>query len=278
MSTKDDPPLGRWGHFAWIDPYFDEDSMLVFGGRYGEDYINQSAFSDIWRFNLKTCRWSKLSDGISGRTIMVNNNGAVATGKGKMFFTNSNRPMVNVSLPTEIWLYEVQRNQFTLIPVSHSSFVPKQEWLFSVILLNSMMNKENDNFESLVVYGGWQQNEFYRFDLATGVFHNLSTAGSNIPPRSAGHLGISVRDANHYPLYMIWSANNQPIFWFYSFTDDTWTSKIISSPPPRLYTQAVPISNNGSISLLTSTVWFVVGGHDINSNRCLSDVWALGNF
>jgi hypothetical protein len=256
--------MGRWGHFAWIDRLFDEGSILVFGGRYGEDYDSQLPFFDVWRLNLKT----------------LDNNAAISTANGKMYFVNSNRATPGKSVSTEIWLYEVQENRFSPVPISPSSPVPPQEWLFSVAPLEFISTGSvNDNLQSLVVYGGWQENQFYRFNLDTGLFVDLAAIGPS-PPNSAGHLALNVRAITEEPLYMIWSAKNEPEFWFYSFGERTWTSMNISSPAPtpRLYTQIVPISNSGSISILTAIVWFVVGGHDINSHACLSDVWVLGNF
>ena len=273
--------MGRWGHFAWIDLLFDEDSMLVFGGRYGEDYDSQPPLFDVWSLNLKTLVWSKLNDGIAGRTYMVDNNAAISTVDGKMYFVNSNRATTGKSVSTEIWLYEVQQNRFSPVPIAALSSVPPQEWLFTVVPLEIISTGSgDDNLTSLVVYGGWQANQFYRFNLETGLFIDLAVIGPR-PPASAGHLAITARaSATEELLYMIWSAKNEPEFWFYSYGERTWTSMNISSPSPtpRLYTQIVPISNTGPISLLTATVWFVVGGHDINSGSCLSDVWVLGNF
>lgn len=275
--TKNDPPLGRWGHFAWIDPIFDPHSMLIFGGRYGENYTAQQAFSDVWRLDLKALTWSKLSDGIPGRTIMVNNNGAVTTPNGKVYFFNSNRQTTNSSLKTEVWMYQVQMNTFTLISTSPaSSFVPDQDWLFSVLPYNSLI-QSNDNLESLVVYGGWNQNQFYRFDLEDGVFRNLTAVGPHPPEPSHGQQALSVRSADEQPLYMIWGANDEPLFWFYSYANAIWTTRNISSPPVRLYTQTIPSSNSGSISVLDPVLFYLVAGHDVDRNICLSDVWILEN-
>ncbi|CAF1336824.1 unnamed protein product [Rotaria sordida] len=269
LLTINDPPLGRWGHFAWIDPLFDSDSMLIFGGRHGEKYDLQAPFSDVWRLNLKTFIWSKLNDGIPGKTIMVGNNGAIATPEGKIFFLNSNRATSNVSAATEIWLYDVHTNTFTSVPIL-SSFVPKQEWLFSVVALNWVKKSNNhrilDNLKSLVVYGGWEQNQFYRFNVQTGKFINLTSIGPK-PPDSAGHVAISARTATEESVYMMWSAKNQPELWFYSYAEHTWSSMNLSSPAPspRLYTQIVPISNSGAISLLTPIICLIIV---INDGLC----------
>ncbi len=46
-------------------------------------------------------------------------------------------------------------------------------------------------------------------------------------------------------------------------------------PSPRLYTQTVVVKKNGPVSLLAPIIWYVVAGHDINTDTCLSDVWLL---
>lgn len=280
--TSNNPPLGRWGHFAWIDPLFDPDSMLIFGGRYGEHYDSQPAFSDVWRLNLRTLIWSTLNDGIAGKTIMVDNNGAVAASNSKMYFVNTNRAVPGITMATEIWKYEVSINRFTSIPIS-SSFVPMQEWLFSVIGVKFSQRVDSyetiDDLEYLVVYGGWNQNQFYGFSIQTGVFFNI-TAFEPTPPASAGHHAISARGSFGEPVYMMWSVNNEPEFWFYSYDDRTWSSMNISSPAPlpRLYTQIVaPAKDDAPISLLAPVIWYVVAGHDTNTDLCLSDVWILEN-
>lgn len=273
MLTRNDPPLARWGHFAWIDQTFDPDSMLIFGGRYGEDYDTQAPFSDVWRLNLKTLIWSKLNDGIPGKTIMVDNNGAVTSANGTIYFINTNRATPNTTVMTEIWKYEVHSNTFTTIPIT-SSFVPEQEWLFSVVDV-----KLNDESEYLVVYGGWNQNQFYRFNIHSGVFSNLTSLDRG-PSASVGHEAISVRLVTGEQACMIWSANNEPQLWFYSYDNYSWSSMNISStaPVPRVYTQIVPATEKTPISLLARVIWYVVGGHDQGSDRCLSDVWLLENF
>jgi N-acetylneuraminic acid mutarotase len=273
---------GRWERVAPLGPVMPppvEEAHLVadtngdlyaFGGRLDELTLT----NDLYRFEAASGRWVDLS--ASARAAGV----PVREDHGWAFDPLRRQAYVfggtdGIDLLNDFWRYDLAADTWTNLtsPSRAGAITPRE-----------LYNVTYDNHGHLLLFGGTgvdansyaiRFDDFWRYDIATGVWEDISSSGSTGVPGRHYYGQAADADGNFYVLggYLTPSNDSPPSlvmddFWRYDATAASW-ARIDTSAAPGL----LPRIPYGMAYRPDANALVVFGGTD--GTRLVNDTWTL---